>query len=67
MQIRDSTAPEGGLWVKCWVSCKRRTIIAALEDATGWSIWNAREDFRLGLIPPKAPRLVVILGHHEAG
>ena len=51
LQIQDSTAPEGGLQVKCWAGCGRHAIIAALEQATGFQIWDAREDPRLGIIP----------------
>ena len=35
--------PEGGLIVKCWAGCDRKTIIAALEQATGRNIWGAWE------------------------
>jgi hypothetical protein len=31
LAVRDSTTQEGGLWVKCWASCSRQTIIEALE------------------------------------
>ena len=55
LQVQDSTAPEGGLQVKCWVGCERRTIIAAIEEATGFRIWDAREDPRLGIIPSASP------------
>ena len=55
LQIRDSTAQERGLWVKCWAGCHRRQVIAAIEEATGLRIWDAWEDSRLGLIPPRAP------------
>ena len=55
LQIQDSTSPEGGLVVKCWAGCTRRTVITALEQATGYRIWDAREDRRLGIIPRMAP------------
>ena len=55
LQLRDSTVPEGGLWVKCWANSPRRQVITALEEATGWTIWDVWKDFRLGLIPPRAP------------
>ena len=53
LQIQDHTAPEGGLVVKCWAGCNRRTVITALEQACGLRIWDAWDDSRLGLIPPR--------------
>ena len=44
---RDSTSlsiqdrDQGGLLVTCFVGCDRQTIIAALERATGLTIWQA--------------------------
>ena len=38
IQDRD----QGGLLVTCFVGCDRQTIIAALERATGLTIWQAR-------------------------
>ena len=38
-----------GLSVKCWVGCDRRTIILALEEATGIPIWDAWESTSVGL------------------
>ena len=35
--------PGGGLIVKCWAGCDRKTIIAALEQVTGRRIWEAWE------------------------
>ena len=55
LQINDSTAPEGGLAVKCWAGCDRRTVITALEQAAGLRIWDAWEDPRLDIIPRMAP------------
>ena len=43
LAIRDSTQPEGGITVKCWTGCARKAIIAALEQATGFRIWDAWE------------------------
>ena len=43
LAIRDSTQPEGGITVKCWAGCARKDIIAALEQATGFPIWDAWE------------------------
>ena len=37
IQDRD----QGGLLVTCFVGCDRQTIIAALERATGLTIWQA--------------------------
>ena len=55
LQINDSTAPDGGLVVKCWAGCNRREIITVLEQASGLRIWDAWEDPRLGIIPRMAP------------
>ena len=43
LAIRDSTQPEGGITVKCWAGCDRQAIIRALEQATGFRIWDAWE------------------------
>ena len=45
----------GGIAVKCWAGCDRKTVIQALEQATGWDIWNAWERDSLtprGPLPP---------------
>ena len=36
-----SDRPEGGLSVRCWAGCDRRTIIEALEQASGLKIWDS--------------------------
>ena len=51
LAVWDSPKPEGGLNVKCWASCDRRTIIGALEQNTGFRIWDAWE----GSGPPWSP------------
>ena len=51
LAVWDSPKPEGGLNVKCWASCDRRTIIGALEQETGFRIWDAWE----GSGPPWSP------------
>ena len=33
--------PDGGLIVKCWAGCDRKTIIEAIEQATSREIWDA--------------------------
>ena len=43
MTIRDSTQPDGGITVKCWAGCSRKAVIEALEQATGFRIWDAWE------------------------
>ena len=55
LQVQDSTSPDGGLAVKCWAGCDRKTAITALEQASGLRIWDAWEDPRLGIIPRTAP------------
>ena len=47
LQLRDSTVPEGGLWVKCWANSPRRQVITALRG-------SHRLDHlgRLGGLPP---------------
>ena len=35
--------PDGGLAVHCWAGCERRTVIEALEQASGLRIWGAWE------------------------
>ena len=52
LAVWDSPKPEGGLNVKCWASCDRRTIIGALGSRnTGFRIWDAWE----GSGPPWEP------------
>ena len=55
LQVQDSTSPDGGLVVKCWAGCNRRTVITALEQASGLRIWDAWEDPRLDIMPRMAP------------
>ena len=44
--------PEGGINVWCWAGCSRQTIITAIEQATGFVIWEAWE--RNGGLPAAA-------------
>ena len=41
LSIQDRQGQEGGLLVTCFAGCNRQAIIAALERATGLTIWQA--------------------------
>ena len=48
LSIWDSPDPQCGIIVHCFVGCDRRTVITALEQATGLRIWDAWESSRPG-------------------
>ena len=57
LSICDIPDPQGGITVNCFVGCDRRTVIRALEQATGLQIWDAWESSR-PVLSQSAPNIV---------
>ena len=48
---------KGSVAVRCWAGCDRAQIRAAIERATGWTIWPSRTDRGgAGTFPSTSPR-----------
>ena len=52
LQDRDDG---GGISVKCFAGCTRQAVIQALEQATGWPIWDAWTRNQVGPQEPFTP------------